>query len=52
MVWGIESARSLGRWVGLGMAVGLSLAAAGNTWSEDPPGPSKVEVIATGLEAP
>jgi len=50
MVRGIESTRSVGRW--LEVAVALSLAAAGNTWSENPPHAPKVDVIASGLEAP
>ncbi len=53
MVWEIGYTRRVGRWIELGMAIALSLAPAGNTWSEDhsPSGP-KVGVIASSVEAP
>jgi glucose/arabinose dehydrogenase len=52
MVWRIECAGSVGGRLGLGMAIALSLAAPVNTWSENPPRAPRVDVIATGLEAP
>ncbi len=52
LTWGIDSLRRAGRWFALGVALALVLAAVGRARSENPPQAPRVEVVATGLEAP